>query len=294
MANNAPTSALQHTRPAGGRHPGQPTLFLHCSTGSSKQWRSLAARLGEGRRIIAPDLLGYGDNPAWPRNRSLRLEDEVRRLLPLLACAPCPVDVVAHSFGAAVAVKLALEHPDKVRSLCLYEPVLLGLLRENAGSSAALSEILVMSVKVGRCLSDGDADRAAARFIDFWSGGGTWESMPEARRVMVRTRIEKVRADFDALLADNMTLADLARLDIPVLCLSGARSPAVTRRIADLLVVTFPRVQSERFEQAGHMGPLTHARTVDASIERFVRFLPQQASHRGDAAPYTPFTARAA
>ncbi len=234
MANNAPTSALQHTRPAGGRHPGQPTLCLHCSTGSSKQWRSLAARLGEGRRIIAPDLLGYGDNPAWPRNRSLRLEDEVRRLLPLLACAPCPVDVVAHSFGAAVAVKLALEHPDKVRSLCLYEPVLLELLREDGGSSAALSEILVMSVKVGRCLSDGDADRAAAR------------------------------------------------------------SPAVTRRIADLLVVTFPRVQSERFEQAGHMGPLTHARTVDASIERFVRFLPQQASHRGDAAPYTSFTARAA
>ena len=294
MAINASTSALQPAYLANARNSAQPTLCLHCSTGSSKQWRSLAARLGQRRRIIAPDLLGYGDNPPWPRGRSLRLEEEVHRLLPLLASATRPVDVVAHSFGAAVAVKLALEYPEKVRSLCLYEPVLLGLLNEDAGSTSAFSEILMMSAKVARSLSDGDADRAAARFIDFWSGDGTWESMPEARREKVRARIQKVRADFDALLADDTTLADLARLDIPVLCLSGARSPAATRRIADLLAITLPRAESRRFEQAGHMGPLTHARTVDASIEKFFKFLARQGKHWGDATPYTPFTAHAA
>ena len=76
------------------------------------------------------------------------------------------MDVVAHSFGAAVAVKLALTHPDKVRSLTLYEPVLFGLLGED--DSAACGEIAAVSRKVAGALVDGDTDAAARHFIDFW------------------------------------------------------------------------------------------------------------------------------
>ena len=291
MASIESTTERHHGQAAPDWNPGRPILCLHCSTGSSRQWRSLAAWLGETHRIIAPDLLGYSDNTPWSRSRSLRLEVEVRRLLHVIASAGRPVDVVAHSFGAAVAVKLALRHPDKVRSLSLYEPVLFGGLREDAGSTAALSEILMMSAEIGRALFDGDADSAARHFVDFWSGNGTWENMPEERRPGVRACMEKVAADFDALLADDTTLSELGRLDIPVLCLSGERSPAATRRIVDLLAANFPRVQSWRFEQAGHMGPLTHARQVNASIEEFFKFLSVQ---RAERARHTPFTARAA
>ena len=278
-----------HRQP--GRNPALPTLCLHCSTGSSRQWRSLSMALGESRRVIAPDLLGYGDNPPWPRNRTLGLETEVQRLTPLLASAARPVDVVAHSFGAAVAVKLALDNPDKVRSLSLYEPVLFGLLQQDADSGPALLEIYKLTVRIDRSLNHGDADTAARRFIDFWSGDGAWASMPEGRRQSVRACIGKVRADFDALLADETSLSELARVDIPVLCLSGEQSPAATRRIAGLLTATFPRATSKRFEEAGHMGPLTHARQVNASIENFFKSLPVQSAVR---VPYAPVTARAA
>ncbi len=43
--------------------------------------------------IIAPDLLGYGNNPPWSRSRSLRLEVEVRCLLPMIAFAARLVNV---------------------------------------------------------------------------------------------------------------------------------------------------------------------------------------------------------
>jgi pimeloyl-ACP methyl ester carboxylesterase len=298
MANIETASATHLEYPATGRVSGRPTLCLHCSTGSSRQWASLASALGKGRHVIAPDLLGYGENPAWRYGRRLRLDDEVRQLLPLLAGAGAPVDVVGHSFGAAVATKLALEHPQRVRSLCIYEPVLFGLLKEDAGAAAARSEILAISGEVGGALSEGDTHTAAARFIDFWSGDGTWSRMPAARREGVRDRIHKVRADFEALLAEETTLAQLARLEIPVLCLSGKRSPAATRRVADLLSATLHSVRSTRFEDAGHMGPLTHAGEVNASIARFFRFLSlhervQEWRYKGRA-PYTPFAACAA
>lgn len=264
-------------------------LCLHCSTGSSRQWRALAGVLGDGYRVMAPDLLGYGENAPWTPGRGLRLETEVRRLLPLILSSPGPVDVVAHSFGAAVAVKLALTHPDKVRSLTLYEPVLFGLLTEE--DTAALDEITVVSGRVGDALSDGDTDSAARHFIDFWSGNGTWDSMPNARREGVRARIAKVRADFGALVVDETTLSDVERLDVPVLCLSGSQSPTATRRIADVLAAAFPDARTRRFEEAGHMGPITHAGQVNASIVEFFKFLFTQRTER---VPYTPVTARAA
>jgi pimeloyl-ACP methyl ester carboxylesterase len=272
-----------------GAASSRAVLCLHCSTGSSRQWRSLAGALGEEYRIIAPDLLGYGENAPWTPGHGLRLETEVRRLLPWILSAPGPVDVVAHSFGAAVAVKLALTHPDKVRSLTLYEPVLIGLLTED--DATALDEITMVSGRVGGALSDGDTDAAARHFVDFWSGAGTWSGMGETRREGVRTRIEKVRADFGALLTDDTTLSDLERLDIPVLCLSGNRSPAATRRVADRLADAFPDARTRRFEEAGHMGPITHAEEVNASIAEFFRFL---FARRTERVPYTPVTARAA
>lgn len=263
-------------------------LCLHCSMGSSRQWRPLAARIGNRRRIVAPDLLGYGNNPPWPRQRRLRLEDEVNRLLRRLATLTAPVDVVGHSFGAAVAVKLALTHPERVRSLCLYEPVLFGLLAEDVGSREALAEVFTTCADIEWALSTGDRERAAHRFIDFWSGVGTWDDMPRARRRVVSDRMDKVRADFGALLADSASLGELARLEIPVLCLSGARSPAAVRRIADLLLTTLPRGYGTRFQAAGHMGPISHAREVNESIETFLEFLSGRATRHATRPPHTP------
>jgi pimeloyl-ACP methyl ester carboxylesterase len=269
----------------------RPTLCLHCSTGSSSQWRSLAQHLGEEHRIMAPDLLGYGDNAPWPRKRGLRLEMESRRLRHLLDAAPGPVDVVAHSFGGAVAINLALAHPHKVRSLSLYEPVLFGLLRNDAGAGPALREVFTTSAAIDGALANGRTDDASRRFIDFWSGAGRWQNLPEAHRQTIRSRIEKVRADFAALLADQTTLTMLRRLDMPVLVMSGGQSPRAARHIAGLLASALPRSTHQRFAQAGHMGPLTHAGQINPCIGAFIQRLPRVPG--GRPAP-SLFAARAA
>lgn len=293
---------MTHTRITDGsavaplppRLPG-PVICLHCSTGSSRQWRSLAASLaatlGRHYRVIAPDLLGYGDNPPWRPGQTADLATEVRRLAPLLLAAAGPVDVVGHSFGAAVAVKLALAHPERVRSLTLYEPVLFGLLRGDRHAAEALHEIDAMSAVVGGALEDGDVETAARRFIDFWSEHGTWQSMPEARRAAVRERIHKVGADFAALMADQTTPSELARLAVPVLCLSGARSPAVARRLVQVLASTLPNATVRCLDRAGHMGPLTHANETNPCIAEFIRFPSCAAQSR---IPRTLLSARAA
>lgn len=276
--------------PRAARDAAPAILCLHCSTGSSRQWRALAARLGDQREIIAPDLLGYGANPVWPRERRSSLALEVASVLEQLPADTGPVDVVAHSFGAAVAVKLALGYAHRVRSLTLYEPVLFGLLNQDV-NSVSLAEISTLGARMEHALASRDLDTAARQFIDFWSGAGSWDAMAPVRRQSVRGSIDKVRADFGALLADETTTEALASLELPVLCLSGGRSPRVTRRIAQLLARTLPGITSKRIDEAGHMGPLTHADEVNACIEVFLSFLSTEQIKTN---PCTAFSARAA
>ena len=65
-------------------------------------------------------LRGFGASPAWDRPRGMDgyTEDEVA-LLDDLDCDV--VDVLGTSFGAVIATRLALRHPNRVRSLLLAD-----------------------------------------------------------------------------------------------------------------------------------------------------------------------------
>jgi pimeloyl-ACP methyl ester carboxylesterase len=79
-------------------------------------------------RVLAPDLLGAGKSAAWPADRHVSLQDEAALLEPVFRRAGDPCVVVAHSYGAAVALIAALARPQRFRALALYEPTLFALL----------------------------------------------------------------------------------------------------------------------------------------------------------------------
>ena len=283
MISSIPATAWHAAHTTRSAEP--PVLCLHSSSGNHRQWQSLESVLGDERRVIAPDLLGYGANPPWRNTARLRLADEVHALRPALALAGAPVDVVAHSFGAAVAVQLAIDEPAAVRSLCLYEPVLFGLLRQQPSATRALTEIFMLAGGVESAIARGDNQAAARRFVEFWSGRGAWKAMPKPRRAAIAGRIDKVVADFEAVLAADTTPAQLRRLQMPVLCLSGARSPQAVQRVSELLAGMLPSARHVRLADAGHMGPLTHARETNACIAAHLDSVSANAESYSSAAP---------
>ena len=62
----------------------------------------------------------------------------------------------------------------------------------------------------------------------------------------------------------------IAALDVPVLYMTGKRSPASSLGVARLLTRTLPRVEVVEFEELGHMGPITHPEVVNETIARFL------------------------
>ena len=88
-----------------------PVLAIHGSAATGKQWQNLRLRLENERKVVAPDLPGYGDNAAASGAEQPGLAGRAQPLVALLQRHQRPVHVVAHSFGAAIALELVRALP---------------------------------------------------------------------------------------------------------------------------------------------------------------------------------------
>jgi pimeloyl-ACP methyl ester carboxylesterase len=248
---------------------GETVLLLHSSASSGGQWRSLMEMLQASCRLLVPDLYGYGETDPWPGDAPLALTDEAALADAVLARCNGPVHLVGHSYGGAVGLRFAIEHPERLLSLTLVEPVAFHLLRAAPGESAdhdLFREVAEMAVAVANAVASGDDRGGMSRFIDYWNGAGAWMRMrPELQAALAR-RTAKVALDFEATMTDPTPIDALRRITVPTLVLHGSASPRPTRRIAELVAATFPQARLRTIEGAGHMLPLTHPEAVNTAI----------------------------
>lgn len=250
---------------------GDNVICLHSSMSSSRQWDGLMKRLQHSYQITALDLHGYGDGPQLAAGMALSLDQEVEILADTVAEMDGPIHLVGHSYGGAVAIKAAQTYAQRVRSLTLYEPVVFAALfsvSANQPASVEVSRLIENMQQDYRC---GDLFHAAQRFIDYWSGPGSWATIPSQKKLGLSKKIPVVLENFEAVLSEPDALAGLARVQVPTLYLSGMESPTSTQVISDLLIQKLPRVDAHQLPGLGHMGPITHSETVNDHIEEFIQ-----------------------
>ena len=252
-----------------GTGPG--VVCLHSNASSSSQWRQLMEGLAPRHRVLAPDTHGAGKGPAWPADRPLALRDEVALLEPVFARAGSPFSLVGHSYGGAVALVAAVQQPQRLRALVLYEPTLFALVDSAFAQPNDADGIRQTVERAGAALATGDRGAAAEHFIDFWMGKGAWHSTPLARRGAIEAAIVNVQAWGRALFGEPTPLQAFDALTMPVLLMVGRDSPASARAVARLLAQSLPRLETLEFEGLGHMGPFTHPEVVNPAVEEFLR-----------------------
>ena len=97
-------------------------LFVHGWQADHSVWAEVISGLGPRAQSVAVDLRGSGSSngACGPRNLE-RFAADLRELVDALGIGP--VVVVAHSMGATVALRLALDAPEAVSGLILIAPV---------------------------------------------------------------------------------------------------------------------------------------------------------------------------
>ena len=242
---------------------GEPIVLLHGTGGSGRQWAEFAEALHTEFQVVVPDLCGYGGTTHWPGEGTFNLAIEADLVHALIDKFKKPVHVVGHSFGGAVALKLALRYPEQLKSLTVVEPASFHLLRHGDDmDDLAFRQISEVAAVIASAVNCGDYLGAMRRFVDFWNGNGAWNALPKPQRISLARRINKVTLDFWATLNDPTRRGDLFNVAVPTLVIFGERSPLPTRRICFHLARVLPDVRQRAIAGAGHMLPMTHGSEI--------------------------------
>jgi pimeloyl-ACP methyl ester carboxylesterase len=97
---------------------GEPLVLLHGGIAASEVFAAVVPELADRRRVITVDLQGHGhtadiDRPLRPE----LLADDIAALIAHLGLEQA--DVLGYSLGGSVALRLAIQHPARVRRLVL-------------------------------------------------------------------------------------------------------------------------------------------------------------------------------
>lgn len=130
-----------------GPENGQPIVFIHGggATGMEVWDKTIPALYNGQQRVLAYDLYGRGfsDRPDVHYDADL-YERQLVSLLDTLGFHG-PVDVVAMSMGAAIAMQFTAHHPERVRKLVLLGPAASGDLRASSLLSVPLLDRFLMT-----------------------------------------------------------------------------------------------------------------------------------------------------
>lgn len=218
-------------------------VFLHSLGGGSSafEWSKVYATFGNSHRVIAPDLIGWGQSTHPVRN--YQVSDYLYVITHLLeALAEPPAFVVATSLTAGVVIRLAIQRPDLFKGLFLVSPLGNG----DFGRDYRLSLPALLAGTPGLdtlIYQLGAANELAVRsFLSTFLFADASRITEEIVQAYL-TCTQQPNAQYAALASLNGTISfDLSRyigqLQTPTTIVLGEKSrftpPAITRRLASL------------------------------------------------------------
>jgi pimeloyl-ACP methyl ester carboxylesterase len=142
------------------------------------------------------------------------------------------VHLLGHSRGGAVALNVAKEHPEVIRTLILEDASgLESLLPETPENQELLRQARAWRDTMARNLASGNIELAVKSFIELFDAPGTFATIPPGRKPGgFLDKIGTMLKDNSGVMRKSegrpvTTCEQIGKLDFPILLLTGERSP---------------------------------------------------------------------
>jgi pimeloyl-ACP methyl ester carboxylesterase len=260
---------------------GPPLLFVHGHSGNWTNWLEQVPEFMGSRRVIAPDLPGFGFSPMpeWP----ISIENYGRFLVRLLDALEVegPLPVVGNSLGGFISAELAVKDPGRVEGLALVTA---------AGLSTKYLQFSEELLRRSWFRAFAHAVNAYARIPD--ARAETLVRRPRLRRLV----LSQVVADTDRLspamaremlrgsgrpaapyateaLVDYDIRDDLPNLSCPTLIVWGEKDRVVGVEAAEEFRRALPHATFVMMRDTGHMPQVERPEEFNELLEEFLASL---------------------
>lgn len=235
-----------------GRPGAVPLVLVHGFTGDTTTWDALAPHLDPRRPAAAVDLVGHGRSPVPEDPAAYTMRATVAAVVATLdAAGIARAHWLGYSMGGRVALRLALDHPDRVVSLALV------------GASPGIDDPAARAerARTDAALADGILSAGLEAFVDRWMADplfATQARLGAAR--LAASRAQRLRNRPHALAltlrgmgtgADAAVTDRLAGLAVPTLVVAGAEDGKFCA-IAAAMAARIPGARTAIVPGVGH------------------------------------------
>jgi 3-oxoadipate enol-lactonase len=246
-----------------------PIVLLHAGVADRGMWDPIWPELTAERDVIRVDLRGFGDSTARPTAAVSHPRDALGTL------SEIGVDrshMVGASFGAGVAVEIALTRPPAVASLLLAAP---------GGSLLAevTPDLRAFFDAESAALESGDIDAAVEANLSWWVEGTRRSAdqvdpaIRERVRHMQRRALEVTAdwADVEEHELDPPALDRLGEIEVPVLVLVGGLDLDTVHDAAARVVAGIAGARRVDWPDAGHLPSLENPAAFAGLLREWVK-----------------------
>jgi pimeloyl-ACP methyl ester carboxylesterase len=275
--NGVPLECREHGR-------GAPVVFVHGSAADLRTWDSQLATFGSTYRAVAYSRRYHWPNQTIAEGADYVMETHVEDLRALLmSIGGEPAHLVGHSYGAFVALELALREPALARSLVLEEAPVVTLFVSNDPTPLEIARLLVTRPRTAVTLlrfgatglgpakaaaRAGNLDEAMRIFGRAVLGPDVHASLSDERREQVR--VNSFTAEFLGSGFPPLDPAAVRRVATPTLLVEGSESPPLFHRLNDRLGELLPAGDRVAIPRASHIAHEDNPDDYDAALLAFM------------------------
>ena len=253
------------------RGTGVPVILVHGSVSDYRYWITQIRPFSERYRAISVSLRHCYPEPWDGAGDDFSIHQHLEDLSEFIRGLHAgPVHLVAHSYGADIALLLATVHSKLLRSLVLAEPAPLAHLLPATPEAAEEVELnrLIFKTALER-LQQGDLEGGVKIFMDGITGPGTWDSIPEAKRYIFLDNAWSLKCLF-ADTEEPVQCADIGKIDVPVLLINGEKSVRVYKMMMQGIQGCIKHYERVTIPDAAHAMNHANPQVFNAAVLGFL------------------------
>lgn len=246
---------------------GQAILFIHAGVADSRMWADQMREFTSTNHVIAFDKRGFGKTPWHPG--SFSDTDDSVAVLDQVGVESAVI--VGCSMGAATAMNLALEFPDRVDGLVLVGGFPSGWVPEEGFEDNPLEEEAAAASK------EGNFERVVEIDLEMWLvgyGRSGDDIEPELKDLCAD--MDRIPVTTEAARSEHQTGFEtklnehLEEIDVPTLVIVGAHDEALLKTAADYLAERLSDRPAVTIENAAHLPSLEQPEAFNTVLRDFL------------------------